>query len=46
MEYEENDTDPAEVYNAGYVSRVYYADSAEKFADAKDQKAISSPSTR
>jgi hypothetical protein len=39
MEYEENDTDPAEVYNAGYVSRVYYADSAEKFADAKDQKA-------
>lgn len=39
MEYEENDTDPAEVYNAGYVSRVYYADSAEKFADAKNQKA-------
>lgn len=39
MEYEKNDTDPSAVYNAGYVSRVYYADSAEKFADAKNQKA-------
>jgi hypothetical protein len=39
MEYKENDTEPAKVYNAGYVSRVYYADSAEMFADAKNQKA-------
>lgn len=39
MEYAENDTLPAEVYNAGFVSRVYYADSAEKFADAENQKA-------
>jgi hypothetical protein len=39
MEYKENDTEPAKVFEAGYVSRVYYADSADKFADAKNQKA-------
>ncbi len=39
MEYKENDPEPARVYNAGYVSRVYYADSAEMFADAENQKA-------
>jgi hypothetical protein len=38
-EYKENDPYPAQVHDAGFVSRVYYADSAEKFADAKEQKA-------
>ena len=39
MEYKAGDTEPATVYDAGYVSRVYYADSAEMFADAENQKA-------
>jgi len=39
MEYKKNDPEPTKVFEAGYVSRVYYADSAEKFADAKNQKA-------